>query len=45
MSSYAYKILLPFTQESAEIIGVVKEPLPHMVDKAVTLLKEVLKNV
>ncbi|MGD9159557.1 MAG: DUF3842 family protein [Desulfobacteraceae bacterium] len=45
MSNSAYKILLPFTQESVEIIGVVKEPLPHMVDKAVTLLKEVLKNV
>ena len=45
MSSSAYKILLPFTQESAEIIGVVKEPLPHMVEKAVKLIKEVLKNV
>ena len=45
MSSYAYKILLPFTQESAEIIGVIKEPLPHMVEKAVTQVKEVLKNV
>ena len=45
MSSFAYKILLPFTQESAEIIGVVKEPLPHMVEKAVNLTKEVLKNV
>jgi hypothetical protein len=45
MSSFAYKILLPFTQESAEIIGVVKEPLPHMVEKAVNLIQEVLKNV
>ena len=45
MSSPAYKVLLPFTQESAEIIGVVKEPLPHMVEKTVDLIKKILKNV
>ncbi len=45
MSCSARKILLPFTQEPVEIIGVMKEPLPHMVEKAVTLVKEVLKNV
>ena len=42
MSSPACKVLLPFTQESVEVIGVVKEPLPHMVEKAVNLIKEVL---
>ena len=45
MSCTARKIFLPFTQETVEIIGVTKEPLPHMVEKAVTLVKEVLKNV
>ncbi len=45
VSSPAYKVLLPFTQEPVEIIGVVKEPLPHMIEKAVNLIKEVLKNV
>ena len=31
MSSPAVKILLPLTQENVEIVGVEKEPLPHMV--------------
>jgi hypothetical protein len=46
MSSSAFKILLPLTQEKVEIVGVVKEPLPHMVQVVVEeKLKEVLKNV
>ena len=31
MSSPAVKILLPLTQENVEIVGLEKEPLPHMV--------------
>jgi hypothetical protein len=42
----AHKILLPLFQEKAEIIGMVKEPLPHMVRDVVdNKIKEVLKNV
>ena len=35
MSSPAVKILLPLFQEEAEIVGLVKEPLPHFVEAAV----------
>lgn len=45
-SSPALKILLPFSQENIEIVGVVKEPLPHMVQAVVEdKLKEVLPCV
>ena len=45
-SSSAVKILLPLSQENVEIVGVVKEPLPHLVQAAVDeKLREVLKNV
>lgn len=46
MSSNAIKILLPLNQEKVEIVGVIKEPLPHMVQVVVEeKIKEVLKNV
>jgi hypothetical protein len=46
MSSSALKILLPLSQERVEIIGVMKEALPHMAQAAVKeKLKEALKNV
>lgn len=45
-SSSAVKILIPLSQENVEIVGVVKEPLPHLVQAAVSeKLTEVLKNV
>jgi len=45
-SSPAPKILLPLTQEPVILVGVVKEPLPHMVQKIVTeTIKEVLPDV
>jgi hypothetical protein len=40
-SSPAHKLLLPLTQEPISIIGVVKEPLPHLVD---LLVNEHLKH-
>lgn len=40
-SCSARKILIPLTQENIEIVGVTGEPLPHMVLKAVNLLKEI----
>ncbi|MDI1472885.1 MAG: DUF3842 family protein [Thermodesulfovibrio sp.] len=41
-NSSAKKILLPVTQENIDIIGVVKEPLPHLVEKLILHLKEEL---
>jgi hypothetical protein len=31
-SSPAPKLLLPLTQENVEVIGVLSEPLPHLID-------------
>ena len=46
MSSPALKILLPLTQERVEIVGVQKEPLPHLVQAVVDgAIKEVLDHV
>jgi hypothetical protein len=45
MFSSAIKILLPLSQEKAEIIGLAKEPLPHLVMSSIEKIKEVMKNV
>jgi hypothetical protein len=46
MSSRALKILLPLSQELVEIVGVLKEPLPHFVQIAVEKkFREVLDRV
>jgi len=46
MSCAAPKILLPLTQESVELVGVLDEPLPHLVQCAVDeKVKEVLVDV
>lgn len=39
-SSPARKILIPLTQEKVDIVGTTGEPLPHMVQKAIKLIKE-----
>lgn len=45
-SSPALKVLLPFSQECIEIVGVVWEPLPHLVQRAVEgKIKEVINHV
>jgi hypothetical protein len=45
-SSRAAKLLLPLFQENVEIVGVVSEPLPHLVQELVEKrLKEVLDHV
>ena len=44
-SSSALKILLPLFQERVEIVGVQKEPLPHLVQDVVNKIKEVIKDV
>ena len=45
MSSSAIKILLPLTQEKVEIVGLTKEPLPHLVAASLEKIKEVMKNL
>jgi hypothetical protein len=42
MSSPARKILLPLFQEDAVIVGIIQEPLPHLVEAAFIKLSEVL---
>jgi hypothetical protein len=39
MSSEAKKSLLPLNQEGIEIIGVEKEPLPHMINRIVVAVR------
>lgn len=40
-SCKARKILIPLTQENVSVVGVYGEPLPHMVEHAVMLVKEI----
>lgn len=39
-SSSAMKILIPLTQERVKITGISNEPLPHLVGKAIEMIKE-----
>ncbi|MBN2231724.1 MAG: DUF3842 family protein [Deltaproteobacteria bacterium] len=39
-ASPARKMLLPLSQEPIDIIGVHKEPLPHLIEQLVAVLKE-----
>ncbi|MBF0318912.1 MAG: DUF3842 family protein [Nitrospirae bacterium] len=41
----AKKILLPLNQEGLEVVGVVKEPLPHLVDSLMARIKLFSKEV
>lgn len=34
--STAHKLLLPLTQESISVVGTIREPLPHMVERLVS---------
>ena len=45
MSSRATKVLLPLSQEQVEIIGLTKEPLPHLVEQSIKKIREVIKHV
>ncbi len=44
-SSPARKILIPLTQEKIRIVGVSREPLPHLVNQAVNIVQEILQEV
>lgn len=35
-ASPAKKLLLPLTRENVEVVGVVREPLPHLVEKIIS---------
>jgi hypothetical protein len=39
-SSRAEKLLLPLNQELLTMVGLKKEPLPHLIDELVNLMKE-----
>lgn len=45
MSCSAKKILLPITRENVEIVGVAKEPMPHLVQMIVERIQEEINNV
>ena len=38
-SSNALKILIPLTQERVEIVGISGEPLPHLIDQVIEIIK------
>ena len=44
-TSKALKILIPLTQERVKIVGVSGEPLPHLIDQIIEIIKEGEKSV
>lgn len=44
-TSTARKIMIPLAQEGVVIVGVSDEPLPHLVDRAVEKIMEILEDV
>lgn len=40
-SSPARKVIIPLNQEGVEVLGVTREPLPHLVERLVESIKEV----
>lgn len=42
-ASAAHKLLLPLSQDPVTVIGTLREPLPHLVDKLVTHLTEIIR--
>ena len=44
-SSPAKKLLLPLNQEQVDIVGITKEPLPHLIEELIQLIKETVNNV
>lgn len=44
-SAKAKKLLLPLNQEGVEVIGVTKEPLPHLVDSLIERIKLLCEEV
>jgi hypothetical protein len=44
-SSEAKKILIPLTQEKVKVVGVTGEPLPHLVEQIIEVIKEMYDHV
>jgi hypothetical protein len=44
-TSPAEKILLPLSQEQVTLVGVTKEPLPHLVQEVVARMEEMVNHV
>ncbi len=44
-SSPAMKVIVPLSQENVNLVGFVKEPLPHLVQDAVEKIKEIIDHV
>jgi hypothetical protein len=44
VSSGAKKILLPLNQEGIDVIGVEKEPLPHMIEKIIEIVMQEIEK-
>lgn len=42
LSSKAKKILLPLNQEGIDVVSIMKEPLPHMVEKIIEIVRKEL---
>jgi len=40
--SNAKKILIPLTQEKVTLVGITADPLPHLVEQAVRVLKQII---
>ena len=43
--SSADKVLIPLTQEKVALIGITADPLPHLVEEAVRMVKEMAGHV
>ena len=43
--SAGLKFLIPLSQERVEVVGLLSEPLPHLVEKLITRLKECMNHV
>ena len=44
-SSAAEKVLIPLNQEKVQIVGISGEPLPHLVEQVVQMIKELVSHV
>ena len=44
-SSPAWKILLPLSREKVQVVGVLEEPLPHLIEIMMGRLREVMSHV
>ena len=43
--SPGFKLLIPLSQERVEVVGLLSEPLPHLVEKLILRLKEFVNHV